>query len=289
MRTNTSFLKTAALIETQNSCVEVSYLKSNTFIHEADNATNLTLKLASNILHLTEKSTIASNTKFDFKRLSEIGIDVNSILESTLVNEYELCAEGRLFNLYCSLGKENYTNQFKDNAWQNFMRKIFLSKKTHYFNSVNDLVNLIFTGSNSIQVSSRMGYADFVIMSPLLATMLMESPSYVTFPDRDISRVNIFQTGTLRNIKIFIHPTAEDDFLVFGRESKLYGGSVGVVYAKMPSEVQKIEDVATHSFYTTYKTYDVIDKVDTEQSYRSYLTMPISLGKPPLWKKLFKL
>ena len=289
---NTTFLKTAAFIETQHPFVEVSYLKwkiLNYPILEEDGLTNLSLDIASNTLYLTKKTATASNTKIDFERLSKIGIDVNSAIESTLYNDYSTCVEGRLYDLYQSLGEENYPTLYRDNSWQRLIRSIFKYKRTHYIKDHNDLVYTILHGSNSIQVSSRMGYADFVILSPVWSSIIMESATFVPSQNRDNNEWNVVQIGTLHNIKIFTKTTAKDDVIIFGRDSKMEHASIGVVFAKMPSEVKRIEDAVTHSFYTTHKTYDVIDKVDAEQSYRSYLTMPVTQGKTPRWQKLFKL
>ena len=220
--------------------------------------------------------------------LQKMGIDMNSQMFSVLDNESLMMMQKKLHTKYLNLG--NASQEKMLSKWKKFLRKYFKIEHILYVES-SQLANKILLLSKMIAIKTRRGPANFVIVSPMINSLLTNDSRFVFNEFKSINTAGeICSTGRIGNeIVVFVDPlmSYDDSKIILGRSTD--HGNVGVVIGEYSRQGMKLDDYGSIDFSPEIK-YMIRDRYVIEDvgssPENSFLTTKLKIGKKPLWKKL---
>jgi hypothetical protein len=213
-----------------------------------------------------------------------LGVNVDDQMTSVLINEADINMEKLLKAKYMELGTN--TEKSTWSKWKIFMNKWFRLEFPEYTKDPKDLVNKILRISNLIAVKTRRGPANFVIVSPKIASILQEDPRVLLYP---IGNLIQRETKAFANIsdrlKVFVdnYQTLDNETVIIGKTTR--DGNVGVVIGECSRQLMKTYNY--HPLQTTnYQLRDRLALSETGDEPYGYYTTKFIIGKKPIWRKL---
>lgn len=265
-----------AVSEVDGGHASLTYLSQKPVVHEdGTNEIVITTKVKHVELQTYQvKSTMSSEQEQD---LAAIGIDAVGMLKSTLENE---ATQGQDKQIYKKMKLLGYESNRK--SWTKFQN--FANKHTEYLPMVDirekgSLVRKINLLRNQIAVSSRMGRANFVIISPGLLYHFTENPEFEVSEHDSSTQVGlVYKCGTYGGeMHVLVNPSISwpDKRVVIGRSTAI--GNEGIYLVESSGENNfiksaRIEGVSLKPMVETVliSRYGL---VHTEYAAKNYITI----------------
>jgi hypothetical protein len=196
--------------------------------------------------------------------------------------------EKQLHDIYHDLGIKTYRKSY--GKWKSFLNK-YLKLEFPIYTESENIARKILVLSNMTAIRTRRGPANFVIVSPMVATMLLESPmtKMVNYEMSDISP-DIYSNLTIADkIKVFIDPKMLYSSMTIILGTSTDSGNTGVVMGQYNRSFMKVEsDNSMDSKQTDkYKLRDRYVITDTNESASDgFFTVDFVIGKKPFWRKI---
>jgi hypothetical protein len=230
----------------------------------------------------------AEHSKEKLEDLKSMGIDLNDEMVSVLGNESYLMMERQLQNKYHDLGIKTYRKSF--GKWKGFLNKYFKLEFPIY-TEADKISSKILILSQMTAVRTRRGPANFVVVSPMMASLLMDDPSTIINPTGlDHNSIGNYQSLSIADrIKVFVDPKMKYDNMkvILGKTTE--NGNEGVVTGQYSRQFMKVDSVGAMDFQPTTK-YQLRDRYVVtdinESSADGFFTVDFVIGKKPLWRKL---
>ena len=293
------FLNTSNLsvVQPDRLMTKVFYFETN--LHSVENTSNtsnnsigfeqIIVECKSEDVKL-EKQRIQSHIhKGILLNLNHLGVDGQEVIKSQLLRELEQKKNIKLFNNYKVLGDQNFKTKLT--KFQTFIQKWFKNYKfVFYIENTNALIAKIYSFSNQIGKETRMGYADFIVTSGKILSLLKEDPSFVPFSvqrESGFGESTIYQVGTIGNLKVFTSmyiPYSTNLVLLGQSSSKHNNAGTFVIEDHMPFikiiEFENEYEIILEYIFTIWNQPNAMNK---------YMAFEVSFNKKPLWKKLLNL
>jgi hypothetical protein len=220
------------------------------------------------------KSTVSTE---QVKDLSAIGVDYGGMLRSTLLSEAE---QGQEKHIYKKMKLLGYVSNRK--LWTEIQN--FAHKWTEYVPMVNiskkgSLLGRIDLLSNMIAVSSRMGRANFVIISPGLLRHFIGVEGFEPSDHDSSTHIGtIYKCGTYRGeIDILINPAIKwtDGRVVIGRSNLATNEGIFLVESSEGYNLSEIQSVDSPALMPMVETVlrSRYALVHTENASKNYITI----------------
>jgi len=193
----------------------------------------------------------------------------------------------RLYNTYQQLGIAHRDRVLS--RWQKWISGHWTSLDfPEWCPTPEDLVRRIRTLSNLIAARSRMGPANWIVVSPVLRIQLESHPAFVWRGGTEIRQPNLIEeVGSLGNLRVYVN-TGESwssTQLLMGRDTGV--GNPGVYFCLLRNDLAELErlDGDRDIVITSRQAL-----VPTSESARwCYWANTIILKPRPLWRRLLKL
>jgi hypothetical protein len=181
--------------------------------------TEMGLKINSLFIQ-TETHRVSSSVNIEMSRdlQSLYGVDMTSMLTSTLENEMEMMTEKRILEKIENESVRNW--KFAWTKFQTLANKWFGYEPKMVWNSHRDFASQIAFMANKMLSENRMGGQIFIITNGRIAAEIQDIPDFN--PDRDGKTTSfspgIFSAGDLFGIKILVNPnwTFKEDKILMG-------------------------------------------------------------------------
>jgi hypothetical protein len=270
---------------------EIKFLE-HTLIHPSTptSFSEIGIKVASQVFILQTYNVSAQMTEAQLYELDKLhGIDIVSMTSNVLYNENEISIEKAITKKYFELGDTN-----KDiflSKWQKLAKKWFKLDFPIYVEDESKIPAKCMMASNMIASISRIGPANFIIVSNKIKNFIMDSPMF-TFDEANIGlTVGIHKVGQFNGIKVLVDPmmTMNDNRILVGRTTK--DNSPGTYLLENPPVItdptKTLQDPSSNNVKVQLTQRRAV--VSTRGAENSYITLNLEFKKKPLWRKLARL
>jgi hypothetical protein len=300
---HSSFIRTASIIKTENPITIIEYLdmvytpseqiekkpfSKDDLIFPGALKTNETVgvKAFSTAISLSTKQVTTSIGKSQLIELDAMGINAAEMAISAMCNEKIHGMEKELYEKYTKIAG-NVDSVMKPR--QKFFKKIFKNLKFPiYVESNRQLISKILGYANLISIRHRRGPGNFVVVGPKLASMIQDSPGFVTFPLGQERNTLVNAIGSLAGLTIYTNSSLrwDDTSLLVGRTTSKT--ETGVYLLEMDD---RVEEVMMHPANSDVKIglYSRQAIADTMNVQDKYIYVKLELNKAPWWRRWMKL
>lgn len=282
------FLDTSLVTEMKAPMGTVTYLEMITSTSEGnEDMGQIGLQLKNKHIEAQTYQVGAEHSKEKSQDLKSIGIDLDAEMISVLGNESYLMMEKQLHNKYRDLGIQTYRKSF--GKWKSFLNKYFKLEFPVYSES-DKICSKILILSQMAAIRTRRGPANFVVVSPMMASLLMDDPSTIIKTSEILNSMGIYHSMSIADrIKVFIDPRMKYDNMeiILGKTTE--NGNDGVVTGQYSRQFMKVDSVDAMEFKPTsrYQLRDRYVVTDIgESASGGFFTVNFVIGKKPLWRKL---
>lgn len=190
-------------------------------------------------------------------------IDVMSMMSNVQINE---SAQALTKQYLALLNKIANKNNIEYKIWDKILAFVYKLIKKEYIKKIKikntkDLVENILNTSYKICKKSLNGLADFCIVGINTACILQDSQTCISLPlNTSLSSCNgnIYQIGTLANIKVYVDPNLkwDDRSVLLGRKANKLEASAHIVFYDKGTSISLIaaglsEDINARSILST--------------------------------------
>ena len=242
------------------------------------------------------QSKISKEQLKDLDALHGIEIDSVGMLKSVLENESQMQTQKLITNIMKYAGEQNYKIGFTKLQASLCDWFGFIPKKR--IKSEDDINKILMVMSNKIASGSRLGPANYIIVSAGLGARIMDLPQFV-FNDPNQPLIDqgsgfVYKTGQLgTSLEVLVDPSMRfaDLTVIMGKNSQ--ENSEGIYMAYMDPEMDQIDIVDEKDFmpYTLVQLRSRCAIHPTENAHLQYMTFEFT-DKPHnifthLWNKIF--
>ena len=277
-----SFLDTVKQLKSQFPEVSIHYLDPQ-ITPSTEEFPHIELKIKQNVFSLRRNQSSSRLSIPDVERLTaNLGIDAEGAVKSALHQDNHRKIINEIGETYHRLGFSRSNGQL--NKWQRFLTKKFGAQHYKYTQDHVELKRLLFRYSNLIAVSSRLGRADFMIVSPKMAMHIEQDPEFVHelhgMQQPHLSQYTI--VGTYLGMTVFRNAlSSRNEDVIIGKGTR--ENNIGVYYIQGPEEfINQMDTWQTKKIMLT--SFYSIEEVGPAE--RLYYAEKIVIGKKPLWRKL---
>jgi len=285
---NSEFLSTAFIAKMNGPHGTIPYLEMVVESKEDDEMGQIGLQVRNKQIAAETFQVTSESSKTQSEELQKMGIDMDSQMSSILNNESFLGMEKQLHDKYYNLGIRTYRKSY--GKWKSFLNQYF-NLEFPIYTEVNKIGSKILILSQMTAIRTRRGSANFVIVSPMVASMLMEDPSVrILETEMRNNSTEIYPSLSIADkIKVFIDPKMKYDNMTIVLGKTTESGNTGVVMGQYSRNFMKVDSVGATDFQPTTK-YQIRDRyviTDTNESASDgFFTVNLVIGKKPLWRKL---
>lgn len=265
-----------AVSQVDGGNASLTYLSQKPILHgDGTNEIGITTEVKHVELQTYQvKSTMSSEQEQD---LAAIGIDAVGMLRSTLENEAVQGQDKQIYKKMKLLGYES--NRKLWTKLQNFANKYTGYLPMTDIREKGSLVRKINLLRNQIAVSSRMGRANFVIISPGLLYHFTENPEFEVSEHDSSTQVGlVYKCGTYRGeMHVLVNPSISwpDKRVVIGRTTALGNEGIYLVENSEGDVFDRFERVNSASLTPEVETIlrNRYALVHTENAAKNYITI----------------
>jgi hypothetical protein len=266
----------------------VSYLEMVTSTTgEEDGIGQIGLQVKNKHIEALTYQVEAEHSKEKMADLRSMGIDLDTEMISVLNNESYLTMEKQLHNKYHDMGIQTYRKSY--GKWKSFLNKYFKLEFPIY-SEADKICSKILLLSQMTAIRTRRGPANFVVVSPMMASLLMDDPSTIIKTSEIENSMSIYSPMSIADrIKVFIDPKMKYDNMTVILGKTTENGNEGVVTGQYSRQFMKVDSVGAMDFLpiTKYQLRDRYVVTDiNESSADGFFTVDFVIGKKPLWRKL---
>jgi hypothetical protein len=282
------FLDTSLVTEMKGPMGTVSYLEMVTSTTgEEDGIGQIGLQVKNKHIEALTYQVEAEHSKEKMADLRSMGIDLDTEMISVLNNESYLTMEKQLHNKYHDMGIQTYRKSY--GKWKSFLNKYFKLEFPIY-SEADKICSKILLLSQMTAIRTRRGPANFVVVSPMMASLLMDDPSTIIKTSEIENSMSIYSPMSIADrIKVFIDPKMKYDNMTVILGKTTENGNEGVVTGQYSRQFMKVDSVGAMDFLpiTKYQLRDRYVVTDiNESSADGFFTVDFVIGKKPLWRKL---
>jgi hypothetical protein len=277
------FLDTSLVTEMKGPMGTVSYLEMVTSTTgEEDGIGQIGLQVKNKHIEALTYQVEAEHSKEKMEDLKSIGVDLDAEMVSVLSNESYLTMEKQLHNKYYDLGIQTYRKSYS--KWKRFLNKYFNLEFPIYTES-DKICSKILLLSQMTAIRTRRGPANFVIVSPVMASLLMDDPTTIIKTSEIENSMSIYSSMSIADrIKVFIDPKMKYDNMTVILGKTTEDGNNGVVTGQYSRLFMKVDSVDAMDFQPTQK-YQLRDRYVitdiSESSMDGFFTVDFVIGKKP--------
>jgi hypothetical protein len=289
------FLNTSFRIKMNNSSGILFYFETVDLGPDEQGISQLSLETKNRLIETKDfkiESVTSDSDKIELEKI--LGSDPDIETTSALKNEADLEIEKILYNLYSGLGEKS--NKALMTRWQSFLQRKFGLEFPIYVSPKINVVNKILYFSMIVASRSKLGSADFVIVSPSVGLYIMDDPRFQYMDDKKIhhqKHYTISCVGIISDrIKVFINPNIDfnDLSFVIGRTTK--ESETGVFMGEYNRRFIRSDGWLSPDF-SSQTRFSLINKLAidavSKDSYKNYYKSKFVFGKKPLWRRLLML
>jgi len=287
------FLDTSKRVKTDFPTGSIYYLDYVGLGKSEDGYNQIGLK---NYTKFFEVGTFETGTNLTEENVDDaksiLGIEIESVLKKSLIEEVNKNMRGHLYNKYKTLGEK--TRQGSLNKYQTKLESkwdipadiVLQNDET----AGRRLGAKIIGAVNSIALSSRRGPGDFVVLNNILGSIITDSPEFIFKENVNMTiGCGIHQIGTFHEIKVFVNPFESENVAVVGRTPKEHDPGVYMFeYQCVLRNVQYQDIVNSLGIKSTTSIRNRTAYSEVGQKPEScYRTMRFVLSdRIPAWRKL---
>lgn len=285
--------------KTNAGVAEIFYL---TMLEEKNEDGSVEMKLGTRRKALTletfqVQSKISKEQIKDLSYLHGLELDIHGMTASALENESEMMTEKLIKNIMRYAGEQHYKLTFTKiqallNKWFSFVPKKRIVDES-------DIIRYLILYSNTIAKDSRLGPANYVIVSGGMSQRIMDSPQFVfndpNQPQLDQASGFVYKIGQIgTSLEVLVDPDLKysDQTVILGKNSQ--DRNEAIYYLYMDPETIKTEIVDTETL-TPYELICIKRRMvvhPTDNAHLQYLTFEFTDKThnifTHLWSKLFK-
>jgi hypothetical protein len=233
----------------------------------------------------------------DLEALHGIEFDPIGMLKSVMENESEMQTQKLITNIIRYAGEQNYKIGFTRiqmflNNWASFIPK-------KRINDESDIVKILMSISNKIASSSRLGPANYVIVSPGMNARITDIPQFVfndpNQPSLDQGSGFIYKTGNIGlSLEVLVDPTMKynDMTVIVGKNTQENSEGVYMVYADPEFDQIEVVDESDLMPYNMMQIRTRLAVHPTDNAHLQYMAFEFTDKAhnifTHLWNKLFK-
>lgn len=283
--------------ESEAGLAEIFYLTPEVGEMNSDGYQEMNLATRRKILNL---ETFQVNSKVSKEQINDLqtlhGVDTIGMIKSVLENESQMQTQKLVKDIIKYAGEQHYKMGFS--KLQMFLYNFFSFIPKKRIKSEGDIPKILITASNKIGADSRLGPANYIIVSAGLGARIMDLPQFVfndpNQPSLDQGTGFIYKTGILgTSLEVLIDPMMKynDMTVIVGKNSQ--ENSEGVYMAFCQPEWDEIDLVGEDLMpYTMVQLRNKLAVQPTDNAHLNYLTFEFT-DKPHnifthLWNKLSK-
>ena len=279
---------------------EIFYLTPEIGERNADGYQEMKLATKRKVLNLETFQVNSRVSKEQIKDLESLhgvgGFDTIGMVKSVLENESQMQTQKLVKDIIKYAGEQHYKMGFS--KLQMFLYNWFSFIPKKRIKTDGDIPKILITESNKIGADSRLGAANYIIVSAGLGARIMDLPQFVfndpNQPSLDQGTGFIYKTGMLgTSLEVLIDPMMKfnDMTVILGKNSQ--ENSEGVYMAFCQPEWDEIEIVGEDLMsYTMVQLRSRLAIQPTDNAHLNYLTFEFT-DKPHnifthLWNKISK-
>jgi hypothetical protein len=195
--------------------------------------------------------------------------------------------EKQLHNKYHDMGIRTYRKSY--GKWKSFLNKYFKLEFPVY-TEADKICSKILILSQMTAIRTRRGPANFVVVSPMMASLLMDDPTTIIKTSEIENSMSIYSSMSIAGrIKVFIDPKMKYDNMTVILGKTTENGNEGVVTGQYSRNFMKVDSYGAMDFQPTTK-YQLRDRYVitdiNESSADGFFTVDFVIGKKPFWRKL---
>jgi hypothetical protein len=238
-------------------------------------------------IRLENKKIKSQISKDQIAQLKSIGHDPLYSVQSAMTNEQDLGLEKELF--YLSLQTASELNSFEEfKGIQKWFYNLVGYRPKIWVEDQN-FINMIYESSQEILKRTRQGDADWIVVSPIVASILLENPSII-LPPSDNNSFNptsmVNEVGRLNSLRIYSSLLIDNDQILIGRRSKDNHDQL-VSAAITESEWINVDDFMGINHIIGLKRGEKVFAIPGSEN--SYVKWNFSIENPSFWKWFFNL
>jgi hypothetical protein len=290
---SSEFLKTSLRVQMQQPMGTVSYLE---MVNESsadgdgeDGMGRIGLQVRYQHIEAQTYQVQSEHSKEQASDLDRFNIDIVTQISSMLNNESLNNMEKILYKKYYDLGLETHIKSI--NKWRRFLSKYFKLSFPIYTES-DKICSKILILSNMVAIRTRRGSANFVVVSPMIASLIADDPKSELLIESIQHNDGLYPFAIISDrVKVFIDPkmTYDNSTIVLGKTTE--EGNTGVVMGEYSRQLFKNDTYDSVNLIPTIK-FQLIDRFVIadigNDSNNGFVTANISIGKKPLWRKLIR-
>jgi hypothetical protein len=280
------------VIDTDHPNCQLMYLK-NEHGKDEDGFGTLSIKTVVKNIGLETyrfETKISKEQLQDMEALHNIGIGIGvpeDMFRSVLDKESSSNASKMIVDKMSELGDRNYKTLWTEwesrfNRWFSYVPKVSITNSS-------DLVRVIMRYSNIIASKSRLGQADFIIVSPGLYEMASNIEGFVFQENKEKSGI-VYKAGNLYDrLEVFINQNLRfsEKTIIIGKKTE--GSTEGIYMAKMKPEFKHF-DIVDNSL-TPYRRILLENRLgifDTENAHNQFLRLEFTNDRHNVFTHLWK-
>lgn len=233
----------------------------------------------------------------DLEKLHGLEIDYPGMMQSTLEHESEMQTEKLIKNIMRYAGEQHYKitfSKFQDlmNEWFSFVPKKRIREEL-------DIIKHLLYYSNMIARDSRLGQANYVIVSGGLGSRIIELPQFVyndpNQPQLDQANGFVYKVGQIgMSLEVLIDPNLryDDMSVILGKNSQESSDAIFYVYMDPVVMNNEIVDEKTLMPYNLTVLRKRMAIHPTENAHLQYMSFEFTDKThnifTHLWNKIFK-
>jgi hypothetical protein len=233
----------------------------------------------------------------DLEALHGGGIDLLGMVKSALENEAEMKIQKLISSIIKYAGEQNYKMCFS--KWQMFLNRHFSYVPKKRINSEGDIAKILICESNKIASLSRLGNANYIIVSPGMGARIMDMVQFVfndpNQPSLDQGSGFIYKAGMIGySLDVLVDPMMKfnDMTVIVGKNTQ--ENSEGIYMAFEDSELNQFDqvDLGLLDPHIMVQLKSRLAVYPTENAHLQYMTFEFT-DKPHnifthLYHKIFK-
>lgn len=286
--------------KTEMPIVEIHYLATESDGKDKDGFEQIRLVAKKKALQLETfqfQSKVSREQISDITKLHGLEIDYPGMIQSALEQESEMQTEKLIKNIMRYAGEQHYKMTFSKfqalmNEWFSFVPKKRIKEEL-------DIIKHLIYYSNMIAKDSRLGPANYVVVSGGFAPRIMELPQFVyndpNQPQLDQANGFVYKAGQIgMSLEVLIDPNLEynDMSVILGKNSQESSDAIFYVYMDPVVMNDEIVDEKTLMTYNLTVLRKRMAVHPTENAHLQYMSFEFTDKThnifTHLWNKIFK-
>jgi len=281
------------VIDTDHPNCQFIYLKHE-YGNDGDGFGTMSLKPVSKNIGLETyrfEAKISKEQLQDMEALHNMGIGASEdMFRSVLDKESSSNVSKMIVDKMSELGDRNYKTLWTEwesrfNRWFSYVPKVSIT-------NFSDLVRVIMRYSNIIASKSRVGQADFIIVSPGLYGAISDSEGFFFPEHKEIKEITgvVYKAGNLYGrLDVFVNPNLRftEKTIIIGKKTE--GSTEGIYMARMKPEFKHFDIVDNGlASYRRILLENRLGIFDTENAHNQFLRLEFTNDRHNVFTHLWK-